>query len=161
MTSAGRSAHTSWPPKVTCSARYNSGGGEHPSAPAGIMSWEGTAGGRETYRWSHVCVSVAYTGAGADRRVAVDGVMSNVTVTSDYFRSASCRHTVYNVTLPQDGGVAARAQPDAGGAGAVLLRGAPPRPPHRRAGVLQGAHGPGDGGIHRVPGGGGHSLSKH
>ena len=83
----------------------------------------------------------------------MDGVMSNVTVTSDYFRSASCRHTVYNVTLPQDGGVAARAQPDAGGAGAVLLRGAPPRPPHRRAGVLQGAHRPGDGGIHRVPGG--------
>ena len=53
------------------------------------MSWEGTAGGRETHRWTHVCVSVAYTAAGAVRRVAVDGVMTNVTVTSDYFRSAS------------------------------------------------------------------------
>ena len=60
------------------------------------MSWEGTAGGRETHRWTHVCVSVAYTRAGAVRRVAVDGVMTNVTVTSDYFRSASSRHTVYS-----------------------------------------------------------------
>ena len=68
------------------------------------MSWEGTAGGRETYRWSHVCVSVAYTGTAAVRRVAVDGVMSNVTVTSDYFRSASCRHiALYNIMTAASG----------------------------------------------------------